>query len=153
MNGEIILDEIRDTDKNDPVAQFLKDATDTEITEWTRKLGNKQLRNIENMRKWIGKVFSFKYKSSPLDYLKKFIRDELPEYFGNLKKDASKRKSGTDSEQPAKKTRIEIQQVTETQEQLRACRKKLLLSIAEKEELGDFLIGNPIIEAGKNFMK
>ena len=41
MNGEIILGEIRDTDKNDPVAQFLKDATDTEITEWTRKLGNK----------------------------------------------------------------------------------------------------------------
>ena len=151
MNGEIILDEIRDTDKIDPVAQFLKDATDTEITEWTRKLGNKQLRNIENMRKWIGKVFSFKYRSSPLDYLKKFIRDELPEYFGNLKKDASKRKSGADSEQLAKKTRIEIQQVTETQEQLRACPKKLLLSIAEKEGLGDFLIGNPIIEAGTRF--
>ena len=112
------------------------------------------------MRKWIGAVFSFKYRSSPLDYLKKFIRDELPEYFVNLKKDTSKRKSGADSEQLAKKTRIEIQpkktrieiqEVTETQEQLKACRKKLLQSIAEKEGLGDFLIGNPIIEAGKRF--
>ena len=151
INSTVPIEE-KKIDKKDPIFQFLKNASNSEISDWTKQLGNKRMKNMENMRKWIAQfLFDFDQTTPPLETLEKFLRGELPELDANKKKEASKRKSGTDYGPAAKKANFEPKKVSENQEKLKVCRQQYLDTLAEKKNIGTFLMDNPIIEAGKKF--
>ena len=125
MNNEVPVNEKKLIDEQDPIFQFLKNASNSEISDWTKQLGNKRMKNMENMRKWIAQfLFDFDQTTPPLETLEKFLRGELPELDADKKKEASKRKSGADYGPAAKKANFEPNKVSENQEKLKTCRQQ-----------------------------
>ena len=44
-------------DKNQPIFEFLKNASDTDMKEYTNRLGKKNLRSFISMRSFLGQFF------------------------------------------------------------------------------------------------
>ena len=80
----------------------MKNISDDQIKDCTKKLGKTNLRNYENMRSWLANYFFVYDKNDPLESLKKFITGELPELDVTLKKEQNKRKSESRSGLSAK---------------------------------------------------
>ena len=88
--------------KDHPIFECLKNISDDQIKDCTKKLGKTNLRNYENMRSWLANYFFVYDKNDPLESLKKFITGELPELDVTLKKEQNKRKSESRSGLSAK---------------------------------------------------
>ena len=55
--------------KNHPIFEFLKTVPDTDVKEWTNRLGKKNLRNFNSMRSFLGHYFFDHDKNMPLESL------------------------------------------------------------------------------------
>ena len=70
----------KEISKTNPIVSFLKEIPDTEVADWILKLGKKNLRNHDSMRKWIAQFFFEFNENSPLDSLIKFMSGDLPNF-------------------------------------------------------------------------
>ena len=74
MNNVVPGEKQKQINKKDPIYEFLKGISDTEVIEWTKRFGQKRMKNVENMRKWIAQyLFEYDQDTQPLKTLQKYL--------------------------------------------------------------------------------